>query len=588
MVFELSIIRKPIIETIYFEKDSINQFKRNYQTNENKKYILDYPTVYIVSDESKQKYDVYVGETSDIYRRTIQHMVQDPTTREDWRELANSETAEMMIIGHEYFNKSLTLDIENRLMLYLSSVENVKQLYNRRSNQQNEYYTSEKFEEIFTKVWKELHRKNSLLFPVENVIKDSAVFKASPFHKLTREQINAKEEIKAQILEVLKTGLDRQLILVTGAAGSGKTVLLSSLFYELFQDITDEDDQYQFGELDNYLLVNHDQQLTVYREIARKLNLINKQNNSRVGKPTSFINSNSPDKKVDVILVDEAHLLWTQGKQSYQGKNQLIDLLDRAKVVVAVFDIDQVLNTNQYWEQSSLESLESYTAATINLEKQMRINSSPQTVRWIRNIVDEYTIGEIPEDPGYDLRIFDNPQDLENSIREKAIETDRGLSRIIATFDWKYVQGKKPENENCWMVRDKDWAMPWNLQLEEEDKVQKRKNKGLSWAEQPHTINEVGSTYTIQGFDLNYAGLIIGPSVQYRNGKVVFNRDGSQNKNATQKRTMQDGSSESLAETLLKNELNVLLTRGVNGLYIYAVDEGLRNALLNADRRSQY
>ena len=30
---------------------------------------------------------------------------------------------------------------------------------------------------------------------------------------------------------------------------------------------------------------------------------------------------------------------------------------------------------------------------------------------------------------------------------------------------------------------------------------------------------------------------------------------------------------------LLKNELNVLLTRGVNGLYIYAVDEQLREAL---------
>ncbi|WP_235697653.1 DNA/RNA helicase domain-containing protein [Corynebacterium diphtheriae] len=37
------------------------------------------------------------------------------------------------------------------------------------------------------------------------------------------------------------------------------------------------------------------------------------------------------------------------------------------------------------------------------------------------------------------------------------------------------------------------------------------KNKELSWAEKPHTINEVGSIFTIQGFDLNYAGVIIGP-----------------------------------------------------------------------------
>ena len=32
-------------------------------------------------------------------------------------------------------------------------------------------------------------------------------------------------------------------------------------------------------------------------------------------------------------------------------------------------------------------------------------------------------------------------------------------------------------------------------------------------------------------------------------------------------------------ETLLRNELNVLLTRGVNGLYVYAVDEELQQAL---------
>lgn len=37
-------------------------------------------------------------------------------------------------------------------------------------------------------------------------------------------------------------------------------------------------------------------------------------------------------------------------------------------------------------------------------------------------------------------------------------------------------------------------------------------------------------------------------------------------------------------EELLRNELNVLLTRGVNGLYIYAVDDELRNALKEASK----
>ena len=113
-------------------------------------------------------------------------------------------------------------------------------------------------------------------------------------------------------------------------------------------------------------------------------------------------------------------------------------------------------------------------------------------------------------------------------------------------------------------------------------KEQKRKNRNLSWAEQEHTVDEVGSTFTIQGFDLNYAGVIIGPSVKYRNGEIVFDRNSSQNKKATRQRTLKNGKKEQFSEILLKNELNVLLTRGVNGLYIYAVDEELQKALLHA------
>jgi Uncharacterized conserved protein len=35
---------------------------------------------------------------------------------------------------------------------------------------------------------------------------------------------------------------------------------------------------------------------------------------------------------------------------------------------------------------------------------------------------------------------------------------------------------------------------------------------------------------------------------------------------------------------LLKNELNVLLTRGVHGLYLYAVDDQLQQKLLAAQK----
>lgn len=77
---------------------------------------------------------------------------------------------------------------------------------------------------------------------------------------------------------------------------------------------------------------------------------------------------------------------------------------------------------------------------------------------------------------------------------------------------------------------------PWNRELESElTRKEKRAIKGLAWAEQPQTINEVGSTFTIQGFDLNYAGVILGPSVKYRNGKVIFVLRKADNEKAIQK-----------------------------------------------------
>lgn len=79
------------------------------------------------------------------------------------------------------------------------------------------------------------------------------------------------------------------------------------------------------------MLVNHDEQIKVYEQIAERLGLTEKYGNV-VSKPTSFINTHSADDPVDVAFIDEAHLLLTQGKQSYRGKNQLQDIIERARV----------------------------------------------------------------------------------------------------------------------------------------------------------------------------------------------------------------------------------------------------------------
>ncbi|SEK32653.1 DUF2075 domain-containing protein [Streptococcus equinus] len=570
----------PIIEKVSYNSFSEKAIKDKNLSEKDEQLLLDYPTVYIIDDEisgnKKHNYSVYVGETSDINRRTQQH--KSDTTREDFKRLRKSETSEMYIIGHRYFNKSLTLDIENKLLQYLLSSESVKNVSNRRGNPQNDYYTSDMMDSIFSKVWRKLHSLNSVLFPIESVIRDSALFKASPFHKLTKEQNNAKNEIILRILSILSQNMNGELILVEGEAGSGKTVLMSSLLYELFNSDELPIDK---DKVSVHLLVNHEQQLTVYQQLAKKLGLNNKNGVDVVMKPTSFINSQSKtNSKADIVIVDEAHLLLTQGKQSYRGKNHLKDLLANAKVVVAVFDENQILTTEQIWESDDLAEIRLDAQYIVSLRNQMRINAQQSTIDWIRSLVDKQVIYPFRKDDKYDFRVFDSPQEMYDAIKEKNQHQENGISRMLATYDWKFKQKGKPEDNQYWNVTIGDFSMPWNLQLPKD-----KATKNLSWAEQKQTIDEIGSTYTIQGFDLNYAAVIIGPSVKYRDGKIIFDPSASCNEKAIRNRTLSDGTKMKFGETLLKNELNVLLTRGVNGLYLFAVDEELQKVLKEMMRK---
>ena len=589
-------IAEPIIYNLDYTEKMDNQYEIVEPNDE--RVIFKFPTVYIVHHKKDSKYTVYVGETTDIKKRTFQHLKVDIKSREDWLNFSEESDVRMFVIGHEMFNKSLTLDIENKLMHYLSSTDTVSGVNNRRLNQQNEYYTSDNMETIFSKIWRKLRSFEPDIFPTRKRIEDTAVFKASPFHKLTQEQINAKEQIMLRIVSniansISNNDVESKLIMVNGEAGSGKTVLMSNLFYELFQESSLGKNETVLSGITPYLLVNHDQQLKVYKEIAKKLGINKKGEENLVQKPTSFINNHSPENKLDVVIVDEAHLLLTQGKQSYRGKNQLLDLLERAKVVVIVFDENQILLTEQVWESEYLDKLKhecNLNQNYIELKNQMRIHSGQETVRWIRNIIDNNTIGDIPIDSkGYDLKIFNSPSEMEKEIIRRNNNEDMGLSRMVATYDWEYSQNNAPEGE-LWKVTVGDWSMPWNFELLKSKYKKTKKSKksindnSLAWAENPKSIEEIGSTFSVQGFDLNYVGVIIGPSVSFKDGKVVFLPENSKNKKAVRNRTFDSENNkpkkQKFGETLLKNELNVLLTRGVKGLYIYAVDPDLQNELL--------
>lgn len=49
-----------------------------------------------------------------------------------------------------------------------------------------------------------------------------------------------------------------------------------------------------------------------------------------------------------------------------------------------------------------------------------------------------------------------------------------------------------------------EYQLPWNTT-----------STKYPWAEKAETVHEAGSIYTIQDFNLNYVGVVLGPSVQY-------------------------------------------------------------------------
>lgn len=578
-------IAKPIIKQIKDNREALDFFENILLPAEDEKtqeIIANFPTVYIHNWQDSGDFEVYVGESNDIFKRTRQHY-DAAVDKSKWQRKLMEKDARLFIIGHEHFNKSLTMDIENRLMHYMMSAERVKHVHNLRDNPQTSYYPVEELDEIFGRIWRGLRKENKELFPTESAIKDSAIYKASPLHKLTKEQKDARELILQKVSKALENGETRQLIFIDGEAGTGKTVLNSSTFYELYCQAEEEEKT-----LKCYLLVNHDEQITVYEQIAEKLGLTAKYGKV-VSKPTTFINNHSEDDPVDVVFVDEAHLLLTQGKQSYHGENQLKDIIARARVTVVMFDENQILTTEQFWEAQILEHYRNQAKAAENhivLDKQLRMQADPVTMDWIDSFTKKGQLKEIPHTvDGYQIRVFDDPEMLDLEIQKKAKEKDSALSRVLATYDWEYSQKRKPDDRlrAYWEVVIGKWHKPWNRELGAElSRKEKRKISGLAWAEQPQTINEVGSTFTIQGFDLNYAGVILGPSVKYRNGKIIFAPSESHNNKAIRNRTLSDGTKQKFGEMLIQHEVRVLMTRGVNGMYIYACDPELRAALLKA------
>ncbi len=315
--------------------------------------------------------------------------------------------------------------------------------------------------------------------------------------------------------------------------------------------------------------------LKTYKNIANSLPNLKKKNFER---PTRFINRMDKEmEQADIVLVDEAHLLLSKedAYNNFRYNNHLAEIIKRSKITIVIFDPKQVLKLKGYWNQPLMEEITGhYHAERLKLTNQFRMNASPDTIEWMNSFVTKKLL-PLPSNDGYDfeLKIFDDPSRFKEAVRKK--NDEHSLSRIVSTFDFTH----KKDGE-IYYVDEEGVNMPWNITKD-----------NMTWGEEIHTINEVGSIYTVQGFDLNYVGVILGPSVSYdeKKDKIVIDPSKYKDKGAfTARNDMDHGETEKVKEEIILNSINVLMKRGIYGLYVYPVDPKLKARLKNLREEANY
>ena len=549
-------------------------------SEKNCEWMLNYPVLYVylwIDENGKKR--IYVGETDNCLTRHEQHLKNEEWTK-SWN---NAEQNQLIIFCHRDFNKSMTLDLENRLIIYMTYL---KLTENRRYNEQGNYNGQDLMFPIFCEIIEKLldwQSKDKLwkdTFITIDDLKKKCVSLVS-FYKLNDEQVEAK----GKLLEIIKhketcDNTTPIFIILYGGAGTGKTVLLSSLLFDLVD-----------AGVTCAMVVNNKELAPSYQKMMNVRNL----GNGNIAEQKVYYAADffSGQVSYDVVLVDEGHLLNVRD-HSGRAKSQLDVIADHANVTVLVFDPEQFVDKNKKWDccsDSSENIRESFCdffrskgknldVRLEDLNQQMRMQCEPATRDWInaictgqgkisalpreKTILDEKACyyGAIDQQD-YEIRVYSDPVMMKKDYQDLR-KKDKD-SMIIATYDWKYG---KEDSVQVPIPPKKDYVVKYIWHNTGDGNSKKSVDDELSldsWIRNAKE-NEIGSIHDIQGFDLKYAFVVIGPSISYdENGIKVIGRNHRKNHDPE----------------LILNELRVLLTRGVKGLYLYACNDKLRDALIN-------
>jgi len=515
------------ITTFPFNKVQFNKIK-DY------KFGQDWPVVYMIENGQ----EIYIGETSNAYVRSSQHF--DNPER--------SKLNQIHLITDEEYNKSATMDIEAWLIEYISA-DGIFNLQNGNSGLRNHnYYDREKYKAKFELIWQKL--KEKALVKNELIqIKNSNIFKYSPYKSLTDDQIIITNNLYKNIIEGSK-----KTFIINGQPGTGKTILAIYLIKYLKEQENTKD-------LEVGLVIPMTSLRGTLRKVFSKITGL--KSNLVIGP------NDVAKKKYDLLIVDEAHRLKRRinitNYRSFDETNKVFGLnkngteldwiMKASKQQIFFYDKNQSVRPSDI----PYQNIVNLDAVHYNLISQVRISAGEQYINFIDDLFDLQSIKHYAF-PDYDFKIYNNIHEMVSDIKQK--DKEFSLSRVVAGYAWPWITKNTGEGFD---IEINGLKLVWN-------------KTNQNWVNSPNAINEVGCIHTVQGYDLNYVGVIIGPELSYDdvNNKLVVDIKKYMDINGKRSIT----STEELKRYII-NIYKTLLTRGINGTYIYIVDKKLAKYFKN-------
>lgn len=355
----------------------------------------------------------------------------------------------------------------------------------------------------------------------------------------------------------------KEVVVVTGGPGTGKSVIALSLLGELYRQGTPA------------LHATGSQSFT---KTMRKVTGARKREVQDLFK---YFNSfmRTERNSLDVLICDEAHRVRETSANRYTravdrtGRRQIDELLDVARVPVFLLDEHQVVRPGEMGTVTEIQEAAARRGLpchVVPLDAQFRCGGSDAYLQWVVRLLGLAPGGATAWEPDgrMRLRVADSPQEMEDFLEDRRAQGYG--ARISAGYCWRWSPEPKPGAPLALDVTIGGWARPWNLRG---DRSVSGAPPAALWATDPAGFGQVGCVYTAQGFEYDWSGVIIGPDLLWRDGRWVTDRAAS--KDPVFKKSVPDAE----VDRLIRNTYKVLLTRGMVGTVVYATDTRTRQKL---------